>query len=151
MVDLKAKPFYLSDEDIAWVNSTIAAMSDEEKVGQLFFQLTAGQDEEYLRELVEKYHVGGIRYNGMPGAMVIKQNAILQKYAKIPVMIACNTEAGGDGACPDGTHVASGIKIGATRNREYAKALGRVSGVQAAAIGCTMAFAPVCDILYNWG
>ncbi len=150
MVDLKAKPFYLSDEDIAWVRSTIAAMSDEEKVGQLFFQLTASQEEDYLRDLVQKYHVGGIRYNGMPGAMVIKQNEILQKYAKIPVMIACNTENGGDGACPDGTYVATGIKIGATRNREYAKALGRVSGVQAAAIGCTMAFAPVCDILYNW-
>ena len=150
MVDLKAKPFYLSDEDIAWVNSTIAAMSDEEKVGQLFFQLTASQEEDYLRELVEKYHVGGIRYNGMPGAMVIKQNATLQKYAKIPVMIACNTENGGDGACPDGTFVSTGIKIGATGSIEYARALGRVSGVQAAAIGCTMAFAPVCDILYNW-
>ena len=44
----------------------------------------------------------------------------------------------------------TGIKIGATGNREYAKALGRVSGAQATAIGCNMAFAPVCDILYNW-
>ena len=30
-------------------------MTDEEKVGQLFFQLTAGMDEEYLKELMEKY------------------------------------------------------------------------------------------------
>ena len=150
MVDLRAKPYCLSDEDIAWVDSTIAGMTDEEKVGQLFFQLTAGIQEEYLKELMEKYHLGGIRYNGMPGAMVLEQNRTLQKYAKVPVLIACNTENGGDGACPDGTFVGTGIKIGATGNREYAKALGRVSGAQATAIGCNMAFAPVCDILYNW-
>ena len=35
MVNLKAKPYYLSDEDIAWVEATIAGMTDEEKVGQL--------------------------------------------------------------------------------------------------------------------
>ena len=40
MTNLKAKPYCLSDEDIAWVKSTIADMTDEEKVGQLFFQLT---------------------------------------------------------------------------------------------------------------
>ena len=50
MVDLRAKPYYLNDEDIEWVKSTIEGMSDEEKVGQLFFQLTAGNSEEYLKE-----------------------------------------------------------------------------------------------------
>lgn len=33
MVDLKQKPFYLSDEDIRWVEETIASMTDEEKLG----------------------------------------------------------------------------------------------------------------------
>ena len=41
MVNLKAKPYCLSDADIAWVESTIASMTAEEKVGQLFWQLTA--------------------------------------------------------------------------------------------------------------
>ena len=150
MVDLRAKPYHLTEEDIAWVNNTIANMTDEEKVGQLFFQLTAGNSEDYLRELMEKFHLGGIRYNPMPGAMVLEQNRTLQKYAKVPVLIACNTENGGDGACPDGTFVGNGIKVGATGNREYAKAMGRVSAAQASAIGCNTAFAPVCDILYNW-
>ena len=150
MVDLKAKPYYLNDEDIAWVTDTIASMSDEEKVGQLFFQLTAGIDEEYLKNLMEKYHLGGCRYNNMPSAAVRMQNATLQKYAKVPLFIACNTEAGGNGACSDGTYIGSGIKIGATGNSDYAKALGRYSNEEAAAIGCNMAFAPVCDIHYNW-
>ena len=150
MVDLRAKPYCLSDEDIAWVEHTIAAMTDEERVGQLFWQLTASQEEDYLRELMEKYHLGGCRYNGMPGAMVLKQNRILQKYAKVPVFIASNPEQGGNGACVDGTAVASQIKIGATRKPEYARAMGRVSGAQIRATGGNMAFAPVVDITYNW-
>ncbi len=149
MVDLRKKPYCLSDADIAWVEETIAGMTDEEKVGQLFWQLTSDRSEEYLRELMEKYHLGGCRYNGMPGAMVLEQNRILQKYAKVPVFIACNPEKGGDGVCSDGTTVASGIKVGATGKTEYAEAMGLVSGAQIAATGCNMAFAPVVDILYN--
>ena len=89
MVNLKAKPYNLSEEDIKWVEETIANMTDEEKVGQLFWQLTGGITEDYLKELMEKYHLGGCRYNGMPGQMVLNQNRILQKYAKIPTFIAC--------------------------------------------------------------
>ena len=150
MVDLRAKPYCLSDEDIAWVESTIASMTPEEKVGQLFWQLTASQEEPYLQELMEKYHLGGCRYNGMPGAKVLAQNRILQKYAKVPVFIACNPELGGSGVCPDGTFVSSQVKIGATGKPEYAQAMGRVSGAQIKGTGCNMAFAPVVDITYNW-
>lgn len=150
MVDLKARPYYLSEEDCQWVKDTIANMSPEEKVGQLFFQLTASHDEEYLKELMEKYHLGGCRYNPAPGKAIQEQNRILQKYAKVPVFIACNTEAGGDGACADGTHIGAGVKIAATDKEEYAFALGKMANEQAAAIGCNMAFAPVAYILYNW-
>ena len=136
MVDLRAKPYYLKDEDIAWVESTIASMSPEEKVGQLFWQLTSSNQEEYLQELMEKYHLGGCRYNGMPGQMVLNQNRTFQKYAKIPVFVACNPEKGGDGVCVDGTPVAAQVKIGATGKTEYAQAMGRVSGVQIGRASC---------------
>ncbi len=150
MVDLRAKPYSLCDDDIKWVNDTIAGMSDEEKVGQLFFQLTAGVDENYLKELMEKYHLGGCRYNNMPGFVVQNQNRTLQKYAKVPVFIACNTENGGKGACANGTYIGSGIKIGATGKVEHAYNLGKYSNVEAKSLGCNMAFSPVCDIHYNW-
>lgn len=150
MVDLKSRPYYLSDEDCKWVEDTIKAMSDEEKVGQLFFQLTSSHEEEHLKELMEKYHLGGCRYNPAPGVAIQEQNRKLQKYAKVPVFIACNTEAGGDGACADGTLIGAGVKIAATDNEEYAYQLGKMSNEEAAAIGCNMAFAPVCDIAYNW-
>ena len=99
---------------------------------------------------MEKYHLGGCRYNAMPGQMVLNQNRILQKYAKVPVFIACNPEQGGNGVCADGTFVSSQVKIGATGKTEYARAMGRVSGAQIKATGCNMAFAPVVDITYNW-
>jgi len=150
MVDLRAKPYNLSDEDIKWVNDTIAGMTNEEKVGQLFFQLTAGVDENYLKELMEKYHLGGCRYNNMPGSVVQNQNRILQKYAKVPVFIACNTENGGKGACANGTYIGSGIKIGATGKSEHAYNLGKYANIEAKSLGCNMAFSPVCDIHYNW-
>ena len=150
MVNLKAKPYYLKDEDIKWVEETISNMTDEEKVGQLFFQLTASIEESYLKELMEKYHLGGCRYNSMPGTAVQMQNRILQKYAKVPLIIACNTENGGQGACSDGTYIASQIKIGATRKLEHAYSLGKYSNIEAKAIGCNMCFAPVVDIHYNW-
>ena len=150
MVNLKAKPYYLTDEDIKWVKDTISNMTDEEKVGQLFFQLTAGIDENYLKELMEKYHLGGCRYNNMPGIAVQNQNRILQKYAKIPLFMACNTENGGNGACADGTYIGSQIKIGATRKLEHAFNLGKYANTEARALGCNMAFSPVADIHYNW-
>ncbi len=150
MVDLKAKPYHLSEEDCQWVKETIEGMSDEEKVGQLFFQLTSSHEEDYLRELMEKYHLGGCRYNPAPGAAIQEQNRTLQKYAKIPIFIACNTEQGGDGACADGTYIGFGVKIGATGEEQYAHDLGKLSNEEASAIGCNMAFSPVCDIAYNW-
>ena len=38
-VDLKAKPYNLSDSDIQWVEETIQSMSIEEKIGQLFVNM----------------------------------------------------------------------------------------------------------------
>lgn len=46
MVDMKAKPFYLSEEDCKWVEETIAGMTTEEKIGQLFFNMGSSRDEE---------------------------------------------------------------------------------------------------------
>lgn len=149
-VDLKANPYFLDDEACKWVEETIASMTDEEKVGQLFFGITSSYDENYLSDYVAKYHVGGCRYNAQAGEAVWKHNYTLQANAKIPLFIAANTESGGDNACKDGTPIGSGIKVAATGQKKYAFALGKMSNEQAASVGCNMAFAPVCDIACNW-
>lgn len=149
-VNLKEKPFYLNDEDIKWVEDTINGMTLEEKIGQLFINMGSSRDEEYLTEMVQKYHIAGVRYNPGTASEVYNQNYILQTKSKIPLLIAANTEAGGNGACTDGTEVGVEVKIGATNDKKYAYEMGRVSGVEATAIGCNWAFAPIVDINRNW-
>ena len=48
MVDLTAQPFNLDEEGVAWVRKTLAGMTDEEKVGQLFVNMGSSRTEEYL-------------------------------------------------------------------------------------------------------
>ena len=150
MVDMTAKPFYLSESDCKWVEDTIAEMTVDEKIGQLFFNMGSSRDEDYLKMTVKDYHIGGIRYNPGTADEIYRQNQILQENSKVPLIIACNTENGGDGACTDGTNIGSQTKIAATGNAEYAYQLGLMSNKEAAAVGCNLSFAPVSDILYNW-
>ncbi len=150
MVNFKSAPFNLNDEDIKWVKDTISSMTTEEKIGQLFFNLFMNKDENYLKGIVSKYHIGGARYQGGNAAQVHEQNRILQENSKIPLLIACNTESGGNGACSDGTMIGDHVKIGATNKKENAFEFGRMSNKESHAIGCNMSFAPICDINLNW-
>lgn len=150
MVNLRIKPYNLDDEGVKWVQDTIASMTLEEKIGQLFVNMGASRDKEYLTGILDNYHIGGVRYNPGKAEEVYEQNKILQENSKIPLLIAANTESGGNGACTDGTYVGNEVKIAATNDKKYAYELGRVSGVEAAAIGCNWSFAPIVDINRNW-
>lgn len=150
MVDLKLKPYNLDHDGIQWVEDTIASMTLEEKIGQLFVNMGASREEEYLKDVVTQYKFGAVRYNPGTAVEVYEQNRILQENAKIPLLIAANTEAGGNGACTDGTEIGTHTKIGATNEPKYAYEMGRVSGIEAAAVGCNWSFAPIVDINRNW-
>lgn len=152
MVNLKAKPYNLDDAGVKWVQDTIANMTIEEKIGQLFVNMGASRDEEYLKSVLNNYHIGAVRYNPASASEVYDQNKILQENSKIPLLIAANTEAGGNGACGDGTYIGNETKIAATGadKKKYAYEMGRVSGVEASAIGCNWSFAPIVDIDRNW-
>ena len=118
-------------------------MTLEEKIGQLFFNMGSSREESYLKESVQKYHIGGVRYNPGKSDEIYEQNRILQENAKIPLIIACNTEGGGNGACTDGTEIGMPVKIGATGDEKYAYEMGRIANKEAAAIGCNLSFAPL--------
>ena len=149
-VDLSAKPYYLNEEQIKWVEDTIAGMSLEEKIGQLFINMGSSREEGYLKGVLDNYHIGGVRYNPGTAEEVYDQNKILQENSKIPLLIAANTEAGGDGACTDGTYVGHEIKVAATRDEHLAYRMGQIAGEEAAAIGCNWSFAPIVGLLKNW-
>ena len=150
MVDLTATPFNLDADGVRWVEETLAGMSVAEKVGQLFVNMGSSRDEAYLKDMVDRYHIAAVRYQPGPAAEIWEQNRILQENSKIPMLIAANTEAGGNGACTDGTYVGWEIKIAATQDPRYAYELGRISGVEASAIGCNWSFAPIVDLYRNW-
>ena len=57
MVNLKAKPYNLEEEDIKWVKDTIENMTLEEKIGQLFINMGASRDEKYLKSVLDNYHI----------------------------------------------------------------------------------------------
>lgn len=151
MIDLKAKPFYLTDQDIAWVKDTLASLSEEEKLGQLFFDLSEdGPDEAYIRSRVAQTHMGGLRYMNRSPEEIKEHNRLYQKYSKVPLLICANLEAGGSGGCLGGTRVGDPIKLAATGNPEYAYQQGFIGATEGSAVGCRGTFSPVVDIPTNW-
>ena len=107
MVNLREKPFYLNDEQIKWVEETYASMTTLEKVQQLFFHMAVSRKEEDIKNLVEGFKQGGLRWQGGDAKANWMQNMTYQKYSKIPLLIAANCDDGGNGAASDGTFVAT--------------------------------------------
>jgi Beta-glucosidase-related glycosidases len=150
MIDLKKKPFYLSDEDIKWVEDTINSMTIEEKIGQLFCPIGMSPDENYLKYTILNKHIGGILFRNGESSEMQKAHNFLQENSKIPLLIAANLEAGGDGIATDGTAYAKQMQVAAANDPEYAYKLGMISCAEGAAVGCNWAFAPVVDIDMNF-
>ena len=149
-VDLRKSPFFLDDEAIEWVKTTIEGMTLEEKIGQMFINLGASSDENYVRQLVENYHIGGARFTERSARKVFEQNKNYQKYSKVPMFVAINGETGGNGICDEGTFVATEAECEASGDSKSAYGMGLVSGREAEALGCNWNFAPMADIVLNW-
>ncbi|WP_442545143.1 gluconokinase, GntK/IdnK-type [Arthrobacter sp. KN11-1C] len=149
-VDLQSAPFNLDDDAVAWVDSTIRGMSLEEKIGQLFINHNNDYSPEYLDGVLENYHVGGMRYRPGPSAAVQQHIRYAQSKTRIPLLVASNPEMGGAGSCDDGTFVSTHLQAGSHPDKSIARKMGQVAGVEAAALGCNWAFAPIVDIHYNW-
>ena len=150
MVDLTAKPFNLDAAAVAWVRSTIDAMTLEEKIGQLFINLNVVFTTDYLDQILDRYHVGGIRFRGADAATVQAHIRYAQSRSKIPLLVASNPEMGGFGSVDDGTLVCTHLQAGSHPDPTIARDMGRVGGIETTALGCNWAFAPIVDIHYNW-
>lgn len=150
LVDLRKKPYSLDGEAISWIEETIAQMTLDEKIGHLFVNMGSQRTEEYLTGVLNDYKIAAVRYNPGPAADIWEQNYILQTKSKIPLLIAANTESGGNGAVTDGTKIGNEIKIAATTDPHYAYEMGKVAGLEAAAVGCNASFAPIMDLSRNW-
>jgi beta-N-acetylhexosaminidase len=150
MVDLSAKPFNLDQAAIEWVQATIESLSPDEKIGQLFINLNTSFAPAYLDSVLDTYHVGGMRYMGSDSPAVQEHIRHAQSRSKVPLLIASNPEMGGFGSIDDGTLVSTHLQAGSHPDKTIARDMGRVGGVETAALGCNWAFAPIVDIHYNW-
>ena len=150
MIQYKENPFYLTEEQVQWVESTYDSMSLEEKIGQLFCPIVFTKDEKELKELVETKHIGGMLYREGPGEELRQSHKILQDASRIPLLTASNLEYGGNGSAIEGTYYGREMLAAATGDVERAYQLGKVSCSEGAAVGVNWSFAPVVDLDLNY-
>ena len=125
MIDLKAKPFFLNDRQIAWVEDTLERMSDDQKAEQLFCPMLQFTDKGFIDQIVGNHEFGAfmMRINGAEDTQ--EACNYLQAKSEIPVLIAANFEDGGNGIMNEGTYMGRQMLIAATDEEEQAYQIGR--------------------------
>lgn len=148
-MDLKKKPFCLSDTEVEWVEKTLEQMTLEEKIGALFCPIGYSTEPEYL-DMMLGFHIGGLFFRDGVGEEMRKTFEYAQSHSRIPLLIPSNLEAGGDGAATNGTPYGKQMACAAAGDKKYAYRLGKIACTEAAALGINWAFAPVVDIDRNY-
>lgn len=146
MINLKANPFFLTDEQAEWVESTLASLTLEQKAGQVFCPMGFTDDPGALRHMVCDIGVGAMMYRSGPAAYIQNTHRTIQNMAKIPLLLAANTEAGGNGLAIEGTGFGCPMAVSATDDPENGYRMGYVSCAEGAALGLNWSFAPIVDI-----
>jgi len=150
-----------------WIDSTLATLTLRERVAQMVMiwvlgDFTNAREPGFLKivEQVQRDGVGGLVMSlGSPVEVAAKVN-YLQQRAKVSLLVGSDIEPGlgrleggfFSAAYPSAgaaTVLPSNMAIGATGRAEDAEAAGRVTGIEARAIGIHMAFAPVVDVNNN--
>src|SRR6476620_11374338 len=151
-----------------WVTSTMARMTLEEKVGQLFIQNVYGSDATTPdarniplygvatpAEVVQKYHLGGVIYfawtdsvkdpDQITGLSNGLQRASLGQDSKVhvPLQIAIDQEQGVVTRIgPPATQFPGSMALGAGRSADDARTAAAITGQELKAIGITTDYAP---------
>ena len=152
-------------DSATWVNASFAAMSLEQKVGQMLmgrleggFENVNGPEMRRIEKMVRKYEIGGFAIGiGGPADVALKANA-LQRFSPLPLLIAADLEWGSGMRLWRPTFLPYGMEggggtgfpfnmgIGATGDPAWADTAGRITGAEARAVGINWVFAPVLDV-----
>ncbi len=146
----------LSAGDPGWVARTMKRMTLEEKIGQLvtprFSQAFLGADSDALKEyesLVRERGIGGIILSaGEPYETAILLNR-LQRLAKVPLLISADLESGTGSKIGGATLFPPLMSLGAAGSESLAYGMGRVTALEARAVGIHQDYAPVVDVNVN--
>lgn len=150
-IDLRANPFYLDDEGIAWVENTLASLTEDEKIQQLFFPCLFVYDEKGIDEMLSKIHPAGVMLRPASAREDIQAVELFRRKSKIPMLFAANLEKGGNGGVTEGTVMGCPMALSATPDYERnARRMGTLCAREGSAVGINWAFAPIIDIDYNY-
>ncbi|MBN2499234.1 MAG: glycoside hydrolase family 3 protein [Anaerolineales bacterium] len=147
-MDYKANPFYLNNAQIAWVEETLSKMSLRQKAGQLFFPIGSDNFEE-MSAMLAGLQPCGLMFRTSPMETVAEAHQAWQELSEIPLILAANLEAGGNGLVSEGTSMGNNMTVAATDDADLAYKMGVISAREARAVGGNLAFAPVVDINFN--
>ncbi len=139
-----------------WVSRTLSQMSLEQKIGQMiglrYTSRFMNQDSAVLEELsrwVVGHHIGGfIQVRGGVFETAVLTNT-LQRMADLPLLIASDLERGAGNQIEGATLFPPAMSIGATGSEDLAYAMGRITAIEARAVGIHMTYAPVVDVNSN--
>ena len=151
------------------MEETLASLTLRQRVAQLFIQWLPGSyastTSPEFREWaawVEEDEIGGIYLSiGLPHSYAAKTNE-LQERARVPLLVTSDFENGGPGmrinhsyALPSmlpqggGTSFPPTMAFGAIGEERFAREYGRITAVEAKAVGVHLNFAPVLDVNSN--
>ena len=150
MVDLKKRPFFLNDEQTAWVLDTLHAMTTEEKAGQVFVVMGQDYDGDTLKKMVSDGKIGGILFRPEPAESIRKRYEPLDAAARVPLLKAANLEEGGTGGISDGTCFGWPMLSAAADDESIVEKFGKVCAVEGRSAGINWTYSPVCDIDMNF-
>ena len=138
------------EEAIGWVHATIDSMTARGEDRPALHQPQHVVHARYLDGILDKYHVGGMRYRSGDAAEIQEHTRYAQSRSKVPLLIASNPEMGGFGSSNDGTLVSTHLQAGSHPDKSIASDMGHVAGAEMPRLGCNWAFAPIVDIHRNW-
>ena len=154
-----------SPEAERWVKQTLQAMSLDEKIGQLFavwaygsFLSTESQDYRELLSDVEEKHIGSFAIQTQSSPLGIERSQVyptavlvntLQKHAKVPLLIGADFERGTAMRVEEGTSFPYQMAVAATGRPEDAYTMGKITALEARAVGVPWIFSPDADVNSN--
>ena len=162
---LQPGPIHVDKAGQKWVEKTLRKMSPEEKVGQLFaisvkVQFLNDADPIYiqLRDNLCNYHIGSLVMTvPVDGPFLLKSQPYvaaellnrLQRSSKLPLIVAADFERAVSMRLNGTTVFPHAMAFGATGKTENAEAFGRITALEARAIGVHWNFFPVADVNSN--
>ncbi|MEZ4702425.1 MAG: glycoside hydrolase family 3 N-terminal domain-containing protein [Rhodothermales bacterium] len=136
----------------AWVDSMMATLTLNQKIGQLFVVNlpSPGSRNDRALEAVEDYAVGGFLVSRtMEPRELFEETGRLQRASGVPLFFAADYERGVGQHNNNLTEWPSNMGLGATRDLVFAAAAGRLTAIESRAVGVNMILAPVVDVNNN--